>query len=179
MEQTHERVWYAMRATYGRNMAAKDIADGMEIINFIPMHYVVKRGGGRVQRKFVPVIRDLIFVFATKAEITVLKQRTSYLQYITRPVNGRNEPIIVPDKQMQQFINITLSENKELIYLQPDEINLVQGTRIRIHGGEFNGYEGVFIKLKGKRNKRVVVDIDNLIALAVEISPELIEVIKE
>ena len=66
-----------------------------------------------------------------------------------------------------------------LIYLQPDEINLAQGTRIRIHGGEFNGYEGVFIKLKGKRNKRVVVDIDNLIALAVEISPELIEVIKE
>ena len=80
---------------------------------------------------------------------------------------------------MQQFINITLSENKELIYLQPDEINLAHGTRIKIHGGEFNGYEGVFIKLKGKRNKRVVVDIDNLIALAVEISPELIEVIKE
>ena len=55
MEQTLEKVWYAMRATYGRNMAAKDIADGMEIINFIPMHYVVKRGGGESSESLCPL----------------------------------------------------------------------------------------------------------------------------
>lgn len=178
MEQKGEKVWYAMRATYGRNMQAKNAADGMEITNYIPMRYVVTRGGGRKIRKWVPVIRDLIFIYASQSEVSQLKQRISYLQYITRPENGRNIPIIVPDDDMQRFITLTIADDKELIYLRPDEINLASGTRIRLHGGEFDGLEGIFIKLKGKRNRRVVINIDSVIAVGIEVHPDLVEVIK-
>lgn len=118
-------------------------------------------------------------MFASKEEVSNLKRRVPYLQYITRTINNRNIPIIVPETEMKKFIDITISENNDLIYLQPNEINLNEGTRIRIHGGEFDGYEGYFIKIKGKRNRRVVVNIDSVIAVAIEVTPDLIEVIQD
>ena len=59
------------------------------------------------------------------------------------------------------------------------EINIEKGTKVRIHGGSFDGTEGVFVKIKGKRNRRVVVLIEGLAAIAInaEISPDLIEII--
>lgn len=179
MEQSSDKVWYAMRATYGRNISAKHYADSIGIITYIPMHYIVKRlGGGKAQRKYVPVIRDLIFVYATKDEVKNLKRVIPYLQYITRPLNNRNIPIIVPEQEMRKFIDVTLSENRELIYLQPNELNIGKGTKVRVHGGELDGYEGYFIKIKGKRNKRVVISFDSVIAVAIEVNPDFIEVIK-
>lgn len=46
MEQLTERRWYAMRATYGRNMQAKQIADAIGVSVYIPMRYAITRGGG-------------------------------------------------------------------------------------------------------------------------------------
>lgn len=179
MIQSEEKLWYAMRATYGRNLSAKLVADSHNIDNYIPMHQVITRCRGKKQRKWVPVIRDLIFILASSEEIMRLKRQITYLQYITRPINKRNEPIVVPEEQMKQFIDITISENSDLIYLRPEEVNLQEGTKIKVHGGEFDGYEGYFVKLTGKRNKRIVVQIDSVIAVAVKISPDLIEVIKD
>lgn len=178
MEKPTEKVWYAMRATYGRNMSAKNAADNMHLTSYIPMRYTLVRGnGGERSRKLVPVIRDMIFIYATKEEIQEIKRHVAYLQYITRPVNNRNIPIIVPEREMQKFIDITMADNKSLIYLRPDELNLQEGAKVRIHGGEFDGYEGYFVKLKGKRNRRVVINIDCVIAIAIEVNPDYIEVI--
>lgn len=50
---------------------------------------------------------------------------------------------------------------------------------MRIHGGTFNGTEGIFVKIKGKRNRRVVVLIEGLAAVAInaELSPDIIEIL--
>lgn len=55
MEQSSDKVWYAMRATYGRNISAKHYADSIGIITYIPMHYIVKRlGGGKCNESMFP-----------------------------------------------------------------------------------------------------------------------------
>ena len=41
----------------------------------------------------------------------------------------------------------------------PDEVNLRKGTKVRITGGDFEGYEGVFVKVKGARDRRVVISL--------------------
>ena len=51
-------------------------------------------------------------------------------------------------------------------YFSPDEINVAKGTKVRIHGGQFNGLEGTFIKVKGARDRRVVVEVSGVIVLA-------------
>ena len=49
--------------------------------------------------------------------------------------------------------------------------------RVRIHGGKLNGVMGVFMQVQGKRNRRVVVLLEGVMAVAAEVHPDLIEVI--
>ena len=68
--------------------------------------------------------------------------------------------------------------NENLLYFGGDELNLAKGTRVRVTGGDFEGYEGIFLKVKGARDRRVVISIEGVVAVALAtISPELIEVI--
>ena len=172
--------WFAMSATFRRELKAKSILSESGIECFIPMKYtpVTKRDGRKV-KELIPAVHNLIFVHARKEDIQDIKQNIPYLQWLTRPVDGRNTPIIVPDNEMEQFIKVTQDSNEHLIYLRPDEIDLKKGTRIRILGGPFNGIEGTFLKIQGHRSRRVVVMIQGLIGVAMaEVTPDLIEVLK-
>ena len=166
-----------MRATYCRGMQIKSLLDKQGINNFIPMRYEIREKNGRKKRELVPVIRDLIFVRAVQSELQRVKDRNPYLQYMIDIRNGQK--IIVPDEQMRQFIAVVGTYDEHLVFFNPDEVNLRKGTKVRIIGGDFEGYEGVFIKVKGARDRRVVISLQGIIAMAMAtISPDLIEVIK-
>lgn len=172
-------VWFAMSAPYRRELKAKERLEGMGIESFVPMTKTIVERRGTKRRETVPAIHNLIFVHTTKNIIKQAKQGIEYLQYRTKPCNGKSTPIIVPDREMEQFIAITNARMEEITYLQPDEIDIKKGTKVRIHGGTFNGTEGIFVKIKGKRNRRVVVLIEGLAAVAInaELSPDIIEIL--
>lgn len=170
--------WYAMSVPYNRVLKVKSMLDEAQIECFVPMRYEVRTIQGRKIRQYVPAISNLIFVHTTDSRLKLFKQTTTYLQYLVRSVDGISRKIIVPDFQMEQFIRVCHNDEGRLLFLKPEEINLSKGTRVRILGGVFNGVEGVFVKVKGKRNRRVVVLIDHVSAIAVsEVSPDLIEVL--
>lgn len=172
-------VWFAMSAPYRRELKAKERLNEMGIENFVPMTKAIVERRGTKKRETVPAIHNLIFVHTTKNIIKQAKQGIEYLQYRTRPCNGKNTPITVPDREMEQFIAITNARMEDITYLQPDEIDIKKGTKVRIHGGTFNGTEGIFVKIKGKRNRRVVVLIEGLAAVVInaELSPDIIEIL--
>lgn len=172
--------WFAMSAPYRRELKAMDYLQSKGIECFVPMiNAIVEKRNGIKQRRQVPAIHNLIFVHSSKAVIQELKRGVDFLQYRTTPKNGKNIPIIVPDKQMQQFMAVTQAANDELTYLRPEEVNISQGTKVRLHGGAFDGTEGIFVKVRGKRNRRVVLLIEGVAAVAMaEISTDFIEVIK-
>lgn len=172
--------WFAMSAPYRRELKAKEFLQSKGIDCFVPMtNAIVERHNGIKQRKQVPAIHNLIFVHSSKATIQEVKQGVDYLQWRTTPQNGKNTPITVPDKQMQQFIAVTQASNEELIYLRPEEIDIKKGTKVRLHGGAFDGTEGIFVKVRGKRNRRVVLLIEGVAAVAMaEISTDFIEILK-
>ena len=172
-------VWFAMSAPYRRELKAKERLEGMGIECFVPMTKSIVERRGTKRRETVPAIHNLIFVHTTKNIIKQAKQGIEYLQYRTKPCNGKNPPITVPDREMEQFITITNARMEEITYLRPDEIDIKKGTKVRIHGGTFNGTEGIFVKIKGKRNRRVVVLIEGLAAVAInaELSPDIIEIL--
>lgn len=172
-------VWFAMSAPYRRELKAKEHLANLGIESFVPMTKAVVERKGIKKRETIPAIHNLIFVHTSRTTIKQIKQRVKYLQYRTNPCNGKNKPIIVPDKDMAQFIAITNARMEEITYLQPNEIDIEKGTKVRIHGSTFNGIEGIFVKIKGKRNRRVVVLIEGLTAVAIntEISPDLIEIL--
>lgn len=135
-------------------------------------------GKKRKVRELVPVVHNLIFIHITQTDMKELKKDIPYLQYMTDSRSG--EKIIVPDGQMRDFIAVAGTYDEHLLFFKPEEINPAKGTRVRIIGGDFAGYEGIFIKVKGARDRRVVICIQGIIAMAMAtISPDLIEVIKE
>ena len=184
-QQTHtvknddSLVWFAMSAPYRRELIAKEYLDKKGVECFVPMkEALVERRCGTKSRRMVPAIHNLIFVHTTRERIRTLKQGVNFLQYHTRPLNGKNVPIIVPDTQMQQFIAITNAGNDSITYLRPEEVDITQGTKVRVHGGVFDGTEGFFVKVQGKRSRRVVMLIEGITAVALtEISTDFIEII--
>ncbi len=162
--------WFAMRATYHREMAVKQLLDNAGIECYLPMTQKVKLSNGRKVRVSVPLVSSLIFVKCVKERLQRFKARVPHLQYITQRREGKNEPIVVPVRQMDEFIAVTQSESSRLLFYRPDEVDLGRGTLVRIHGGAFDGVTGAFIKLSGKRNKRVVIEVQGVIAVALECS---------
>lgn len=173
--------WFVMSAPYRREMIAKKLLDSKGIENFIPMRYaVVSDKVGRKCKRLVPAIHNLIFAHTTRTAIKAAKSGVNCLQYHTRQSEGRRIPITVPDPDMAQFIAICANHDEALRFLSPEEITLSEGTPVRIIGGRFDGIVGRFVKVKGVRNRRVVVELEHITTVVLtEIAPNLIEVIAE
>ncbi|MFI3321305.1 MAG: UpxY family transcription antiterminator [Rikenellaceae bacterium] len=172
-------VWYAMQTTYKRELKAKSFLDSLGIENFIPMMQSITRVVGKKKVVVKPAIHNLIFV---KAELTLLnhiKSRLNFIHNILIENNGRLSPIIVPERQMEQFINVVRTSLDKVIYVDLSLARLEKGTKVKITAGQFEGYEGVLMKVKGARDKRVVLNIECVVAIAiVSIDAELIEKIE-
>ena len=170
-------IWYAMRATYRREPDAMRLLEKENLGCFVPMQYKISIKKGKKVRVLVPVVHNLLFVHARPSELKRVKSQVAYLQYITDTRSGQK--IIIPDNEMQRFIAVAGSYSDHLLYFQPDELNLSKGTKVCITGGDFEGQEGIFLKVKGSRDRRVVIAIQGVIAVAMAtIHPNLIEVIK-
>lgn len=177
--KTENRIWFAMRVTYRRELLVQRMLEERNIENYIPKQYVAdkKHPGKKV---LCPVIHNIIFVYTTPAKMQELKSEgcIPYLQYMMDRRSG--EKIIVPESQMRQFIFATADYDEALLYFAPSELNLAKGTHVRITGGKMAGMEGIFLKVKGARDRRVVVQIEGVVAVAfASIHPDLIEVIDD
>lgn len=172
-KDTEANEWFAMRVTYHRELEAKRLLDEKGVENFIPMKYEKNERTGK--KRLVPVIHNIIFVRSTASRIAELKKPSCIplLQYMMDQRSGRK--ITVPEKQMRTFIAVAGTYDETLRFFGPAEINFSKAQKVRITGGPFEGCEGVFVKVKGSRSKKVVVEIEGVVSVAlVSVHPELV-----
>ena len=167
MSNETEMKWFAMRATYGRNLMAQRALEMDKIESFVPMRKRTLKVGRRIKTDMIPVVRDLIFVLGDKDMVQEAKSRIPYLHYIVRPVEGKSVPVEVPDEQMQQFIAVCNEMDDKAELLSGEEAHFEVGERVEVVSGAFKGCRGSLVKIEGKRSKRFVVAIDGIIAVAV------------
>lgn len=171
--------WFAMRATYKRELVAKDYLAGKGIEVFVPMKRVVKEVRGIKRKLTVPAINSLIFVHARKEELQEAKFGVDYLQYLTRKLDGRIIPIIVPDRQMEQFRAVVEDDTIDKTFYAPGELNMASGTKVRVHGGPMDGVEGLLVKIKGKKARQFTMAVEGTIALSTNVENfHLVEVVE-
>ena len=167
------RHWYALRVTYNRELRVKDELDAMGVTTFVPMQYRKVVRGGRMVKRLVASVHNLVFVLVEP------EQLKSYMETTQLPVRyiynrETRQPIVVPRWQMDNFIAVAGTYDEQLIYLNPDPNDFASGDRVRILGGPFEGAEGVFVRVKGDR--RVVVSIEGVVAVATTyIHPSLLQ----
>lgn len=172
--------WYVLRAVFRSELKVRDALRRSGFRCYVPMSYRIERMRGHKMRRLTPAISELVFVYATPSAINDFKLHSKETVYwLTKPCGERREKIIVPDKQMDDFIRITQQNEQSVTYFHPEEITLHKGDHIIIHGGPFDGVEGTLLKIKGKREKQLIVSIPNIISAAVSIKPEMVELVSK
>lgn len=169
---SQSKQWFAIRVTYNREMKVKRELDSLHIENFLPMtHRIVIRGERKI-KELVPAIHNLIFVYITATELKSYKATTSLpIRYIMN--RETREPIVIPERQMKNFIAVAGNISEQIVYLEPNLSNFKKGDKVKIIGGVFEGAEGYFMRIKGDR--RVVVCISGIAAVATAfIHPSLV-----
>ena len=169
--------WFVMMA-YKQEAAAERALSGDDGLEFyIAKHYIIQQFHGQKKQRLVPVIPNIIFVHASQVEIVRFKEKYNFIKFSTWHTNDGIVYLTVGDKEMNNFIRISNSNENSIRYFKPEEIDLKKGDRVRIHGGQFDGVEGTFIRVKGKRSRQIVVEIPNILALSVEVQPDFIELL--
>ena len=170
--------WFVMRDLTRPNakLPAYKLLDGLNIRNFTPMVWKLMLNHGKRERRQMPFIHDLLFVYASRAELDSVVETTPMLQY--RYLRGGYKmPMTVRAADMQRFMHaVRFSSSPQ--YYRPDEVTpAMRNRRIRIIGGNLDGYEGSLITTRGSKVKRLLVEIPMLLAATVEVETEFIQLL--
>ena len=126
-----EKNWYVIRVTYNREMKVKAELDSLGVENFVPMAYRVVMRGDRRVRVLQPAVHNLIFIRMTREEMKNYKMTTRLpIRYMMNA--EKNVPLVVPEWQMRNFIAVSGTNDEQLVYLDPQEIGLHKGDRVRV-----------------------------------------------
>ncbi len=172
--------WYPMHSTYATELKVKAALDSLHVESYIPMKYEMVERGSERHRELVPAIHNLIFVHESREAITALKmynKTCSNMQYMTNQTAvGAHDVMIVPDRQMTNFMNVATQLSDSVVFLRYDDFLNKEGRKVRIVDGNFAGVEGVIKRIK--KNRVVVVMLDGIAAVAItEVNPEYLEFI--
>ena len=177
MEINEEKVWFSIGCTsLQKELKVRDDARQYGLEAFVPLTYVVKTHRGQKHRALVPALSKLLFVKGTLEEVKDYILHAHYVVFIRKSTfSNKEEYLTVPTKAMEDFIAVTEHHEEHVTYFRPEEISLQEGDKIRIKGGIYDGREGTIMRIKGKRNKHLVVQIPGMLIAAIELSPEMIE----
>ena len=174
-----KKEWFVLRVTYQRELIAKRRLDELGVESFVPTRQQRAKSGGRALRR-VALVHNYIFVHSDRETIDSIKQfELPYLRYVMHNRDNVRQVMVVPEVQMRSFILVTATEDERLMLLQPESVDFKQGSRVRVVGGVFAGAEGVLTRVAGVRDRRVVVSIEGVAAVATpRIERELLEIIE-
>lgn len=168
IRQEADVAWYVMRVTYQRELFTKEYLDKLSIENFVPFRMVRRRNSkGRFYRVREAAVHNYIFIHTTKRTLDELKcYQLPILRYVMFPLEGENRIMTVPEDQMRHFIAVAGNLDEHVLFISPTDADFSKGDKVRIMGGMFEGVEGIFVRMKNAREKRVVVKIDGIAAVA-------------
>ena len=100
--------------------------------------------------------------------------------YAVRTYHGVKSKKLVPVIPSLLFVHASHSQitefKKRYNFLQFAMWEKSTGV-VCIHGGKFDNVKGMFVRVQGKRNRRVVVLLEGVMAVSAEVHPDLIEVL--
>ena len=168
--------WFAMRVTYRREMKVKAEMDALGIQAFVPMRRIMKHGP-RLGNAMEPAIHNLIFIHITEDRLQTLKKSRPELQYMMRCIDGRMEKIIVPQRQMDDFMKVCTTSPEFVEILPAEGIQFKPGQEVLVVSGPLKGVRGFFKRTEGHRARRLVVSIPGACTASVQVKAEEVTLI--
>ena len=178
MVEENEIWWYAVGCVSSmKELKVRDDIRNYGLEAFVPLKYHIKTIKHQKHRALVPAMPGLMFAKGTLDELQEYIQNHAHFPVYLRKstFSNKEDYLTVRDKDMEAFIAATENNEAHITYFRPDEINLQAGDKIRVKGGIYDGKEGIVMRIKGKRNKHLVVQIPGMLVAAIEMEPELVE----
>ena len=178
MVKDNEIRWYAVGCTSSmKELKVRDDIRNYGLEAFVPLKYEIKTIKHQKHRALVPAMPGLMFAKGTLEELKeYIQDHSHYPVYLRKSTfSNKEDYLTVRTKEMEEFIAVTEDNEAHITYFRPEEINLQAGDRIRVKGGLYDGKEGIVMRIKGKRNKHLVVQIPGMLVAAIEMAPELVE----
>ena len=164
---TFEKNWYVFRASYGREDKASDfiVEDGTFV--YIAKRYTRKTVKGKLKKVMESLIPNLLFVYTTEGKAEEYIKETPAISYLTYYYNHfeknseyKNPPLIVPCKEMENFILATCNRSEHLRFVEESQCHYKSGETVKVIDGLFKGVEGKVARVSGQQ--RVIVTISKV-----------------
>ena len=200
-ESLQDRKWYAVKVFYNKVFRMEDILSDRNIETYLPVQKVQLKGQAHLlaARKLArtddyhrgdaryiqegpviyerrPLITSLIFLKASPGEIVQVSARLKDEQIMGRTLGfvyktaDWKEFASIPDRQMESFRLVVESGQSGLEFFSADEFALKSGDKVKVLEGPFAGAEGYIKRIK--KNRRLLVCIEGVIAVATSYIPE-------
>ena len=176
--------WYVLVVAYRteQKMQAK-LRELGKLEAFVPMRRTRRRDAqGKFRYDEKVAIHNYIFVHTTYNRLMALKKEYPFdLEYslLHRDVYEQGErigraPVVVPRDQMLNFIAVAGNQKERVQFLDVEKLDWEAGQRVRIIGGTFAGVEGIYLRTTKKHERRVVVKLDGIAAVATTALPSVL-----
>lgn len=169
--------WYVLRVSYSRELKIKSILDERGVRTFVPMTWKKTEVNGKIQKKLIPAVNNLCFVYWTDSGVEDFIRsfgEKSPVHYYWDRTTSR--PLTVPDKAMSDFITIASSMDEDLIYITEINDKLRVGQTVKVRSGSFAGVEGKIVRIR--KSRRLLVELPGMLAIAsTYVRPEDVELL--
>lgn len=163
--------WFALRAAYGHEKTSYQYLVNHDVEAFYPTITTTHVVNGKKVSKEISRIPNIFFARATEDELKVfvfdnenLPHLRFYYRHIRKGNRIVNEPVIVPDYQMEGLKIICASGAHDVLVVPDTVQKFQQGQSVRVTDGAFAGLEGKVARYHGQQ--RVAVIIDGLLTMA-------------
>ena len=173
-----QKYWFAARTrdkqefAIGKLLEKLKSDEKLDIDYYLPTKIVISQLKYRRKRSEVPVIRNLIFVCATKQTACDISNVYGVQLFYMKDL-FTHSMLVVPDKQMKDFMFV--------MDLNPDGVSfdnepLTIGNKVRVVKGDFRGIEG---EIATEANKTyVVIRINGILTASVKVPKSYLKIIK-
>ena len=162
---------YALRMS----LAEKALSLEDRLDYYLPKHFVLRRYASGMKRILVPLLPSMVFVRGRFSEVHRFQSIYSFIGFATLPKDGHRTPLVVPDPDMENFRIVADKCRDDLTYYSPREMKMHKGEYIRIIGGLFDGAVAKLVKVPGKRNRKLVVELPGIAEIATtSIEPQFV-----
>ena len=173
-----QKYWFAARTRDKQEFAIRKFLDklkseeNLDVDYYFPTRIVVSQLKYRRKRSEVPVIRNLIFICATKQMACDISNVYGVQLYYIKDLSTRSM-LIVPNKQMEDFMFV-MDLNPEGVSF--DNELLTVGNKVKVVKGDFSGIEG---EIATEANKTyVVIRIRDVLIASIKVPKSYLKIIK-
>lgn len=146
--------------------------ENIDIAYYLPTKVVVRELKYRKKKCEVPVIRNMIFIQATKQVACDVSNVYGVQLFYMKDLQTRGM-LIVPDKQMDDFMFVMDLDPEGVCF---DNENLTVGHKVKVVKGDFMGVEG---EVATQANKTyVILRVRDILSASIRVPKSYLKIIE-